>query len=358
VDQERTQEATPRYKAKVRAFGQGPRSQFAAPACSVLLGGALVCALSRRAEALGEGFVAAARCASDGKTADAGYLLSCAHDVASLAGMAPALWLCWAAAAGGALLAAAASGSLTFAPLALVPKFARLGLGAGLRRLVNLENAWHGGIAVLLIALLLGSALAVSVSAIGELGRSATLALQLQAVRSWFASIWQRAAAWMAIFAVVDGLWARARFASSLRMTPRQLRDERAQTEARPETRQRQKAVGARRARSLRIEAIRQATAVVTNPAHVAVALRYAPPAIDVPIVVARGADLTAAIVRAVARQADVPLIASQELARTLYARVEVDEPIPEDCYAAVAAIFAWIVRTRGVLRGGQDDSA
>jgi flagellar biosynthesis protein FlhB len=75
-----------------------------------------------------------------------------------------------------------------------------------------------------------------------------------------------------------------------------------------------------------------------------------------VPVVVARGADLTAMIVRQAARQYDVPIIESAELARMLYSRVDVDEPIPEECYAAVAAVFAWIVRTRGSLRTGPQD--
>ena len=68
------------------------------------------------------------------------------------------------------------------------------------------------------------------------------------------------------------------------------------------------------------------------------------------PVVVARGADLTAAIVKRIADEYRVPVIESAELARMLYARVDVDEPIPEECYAAVAAVFAWIVRTRGSL--------
>jgi flagellar biosynthesis protein FlhB len=52
-----------------------------------------------------------------------------------------------------------------------------------------------------------------------------------------------------------------------------------------------------------------------------------------------------------------VPVIESPELARMLYRRADIDEPIPEECYAAVAAIFAWILRTHGVLRRGDEDA-
>jgi flagellar biosynthesis protein FlhB len=104
----------------------------------------------------------------------------------------------------------------------------------------------------------------------------------------------------------------------------------------------------------MRISAIREATAVVTNPTHIAIALRYDPPQIDVPIVVARGADLMANVVRGAAESFGVPVVEAPELARLLYAQTETDDAIPEEAYAAVAAVFSWILRTRGVLGGKQ----
>ena len=138
-------------------------------------------------------------------------------------------------------------------------------------------------------------------------------------------------------------------------MTPREVRDERAELEGKPEVRARRRAEGLRRARNVQVSAIRSATAVLANPNHVAVALRYAPPRVDVPIVVSRGADLAAVLVRAVAVAHDVPIVESPELARALFVRVSIGEPIPEDCFAAVAAVFAWLLQTRGVLRGAGD---
>jgi flagellar biosynthetic protein FlhB len=63
-----------------------------------------------------------------------------------------------------------------------------------------------------------------------------------------------------------------------------------------------------------------------------------------------------APFVRAVARLFAVPVIEAPELARSLYLHVDIDEPIPEECYAAVAAIFTWIVRSRGALRRGDEE--
>jgi flagellar biosynthetic protein FlhB len=141
-----------------------------------------------------------------------------------------------------------------------------------------------------------------------------------------------------------------------LKMSPRELREERAQTEGRPEARQRRRAIGLRRVRGLRIDAVRRATAVIANPTHVAVALRYAPPQIDVPVVVARAAGLMAPVVRAAADANGIPIVESPELARMLYLNVDVDEQIPEEYYATVAAIFTWIMKTHGALRRGDEE--
>ena len=135
-------------------------------------------------------------------------------------------------------------------------------------------------------------------------------------------------------------------------MTLREIRDERAEQEGKPEVKARRRGIAVRRARRIRLEALRRASAVIANPTHVAVALRYDPPAIDVPVVVAAGAGSAAAFVRTIAAYHEIPVIESPELARALFTRVEIDEQVPEEFYAAIAAIFAWLLRTRGRLGG------
>ena len=171
-------------------------------------------------------------------------------------------------------------------------------------------------------------------------------------------TLWWRVGALLLAVALVDVTLARRRFSDRLRMTPREVRDERAEQEGRPEVKARRRGIAIRRARRLRVAAIRQASAIVTNPTHVAVALQYAPPHVDVPLVVAAGAGAGAHMIRAVAAYHDVPIVESADLARALFARVETDEAIPEDLYAAVAAVFAWILRTRGRLGGTPSEPA
>jgi flagellar biosynthetic protein FlhB len=263
---------------------------------------------------------------------------------ASVVLLAPAIGI------GCAVLAALASGALGFAPAAALPRLSRLSPNAGLQRLASGANLvaalWCAAVVVLLAAVCAPPMFAAIADA-AHAAEGAGLAGALHGGKI----LWARMVGVLLPSGLLEVAFARRRFNASIRMTARELKEERAQTEIRPEAKQRRRTLGARRARSLRLTAIRKATAVVTNPQHVAVALRYAPPEIDVPVVVARGADLTARIVRSVAADCDIPVIESPDLARLLYANVEVDEPIPEECYAAVAAVFAWIIRTRGSLR-------
>lgn len=351
--QERTEEATPKHRAKVRARGGMARSQLAAPALSIMIAAPVALALGSRVGSWRQAFVVATEtCATHGSSLDATTLVRWAHAIGSAARPWDLIAMCWLLASSCGIVASLACGSLGFAPGASAPRFARLAGSMGLRRLASVENVWHASSSGLALALIVWIALPPTISSIQMAARMAGLAGSVAAMERGAVTAWWRASAVLLVFAAIDVMMTRKRFAASQRMTPRELRDERAESETRPEVKQRRKTIGARRSRGLRVAAIRKATAVITNPTHFAIALRYAPPEIDVPIVVARGADLTAEIVRAAAHEFEVPIVESADLARTLYAIVEVDAPIPEECYAAVAAIFAWIVRTRGSLRG------
>lgn len=287
----------------------------------------------------------------------AGTLASIAHSTfldARFWALAAATWL-------GATCAAAAvslcCGSLGFAPGALVPKASRLFGSGGLARLASVENFVQAACALVAVSVIAALALPLLSRELSTLAQADEFPQQAMVAAHACTLLWLYSALPLAIVAAFDIAVQRRRHSARLRMTTRELRDERAETESRPEAKQRRRAIGAKRARGLRIAAIARATAIITNPTHVAIALRYAPPELDVPTVVARGADLMATVVRAAARSFGVPVIESPELARTLYAQTDVDEPIPVECYAAVAAIFAWIMRTRGALRRGDEEA-
>jgi flagellar biosynthetic protein FlhB len=93
---------------------------------------------------------------------------------------------------------------------------------------------------------------------------------------------------------------------------------------------------------------IPSATVVVTNPTHLAVALRYREAEDDAPVVVAKGAGYIAQRIRERAKEHQIPLVENKQVARMLYDQVELGQAIPVDLYQAVAEILALVYRAKG----------
>ncbi len=356
---ERTEDATPRRRAASLARGVSARSALAESALAITAAAAPAYVFAHRLAGWPYEFhaiVDAAVTIAHGARTD--QVLWLARETLLGDGLWSAALVAWMAALVASSLGALACGSLRFAPAAIAVTFARFGQRAGIARIASEENVVQTagpGIAMAAVAVV---STPVLVGASLELAKGLDLYAQAGVAAQHSVALWSHAAGTIGIASAVDIAIQRRRHAQRLKMTPRELRDERAQTEGRPEAKQRRRAAGARQARNVRIAAIRRATAIVTNPQHLAIALRYAPPEIDVPVVVARGADLLAPVVRAAARAFGVPVVESPELARELYETVDIDEAIPEECYAAVAAVFTWIIRTRGALRRGDEDDS
>jgi flagellar biosynthesis protein FlhB len=90
-----------------------------------------------------------------------------------------------------------------------------------------------------------------------------------------------------------------------------------------------------------------KADVVITNPTHLAIALRYRPEEMTAPRMVAKGAGFVAQRIREIARSNSIPILENKPLARMLYAQVEIGQEIPETLYRAVAEVLAYILRLR-----------
>ena len=88
-----------------------------------------------------------------------------------------------------------------------------------------------------------------------------------------------------------------------------------------------------------------QADVVITNPTHLAVAIKYDKEKYDAPIVVAKGADYLALKIKTIAKDNEVPIVENKPLARMMYDRVEIDQEIPHDLYQGVAEILAVVMK-------------
>jgi flagellar biosynthetic protein FlhB len=149
----------------------------------------------------------------------------------------------------------------------------------------------------------------------------------------------------------IDLLYQRYQFSKDLRMSRQEVREEHRMTEGDPHVKARIRSVQRELATRRMMAEVPEADVVVTNPTHYAVALRYDREerrgARQAPFVVAKGVDHMAKRIKDVAQAAGVICHEDVPLARSLYARVEVGQEIPEEFYEAVAAVLATVYRAR-----------
>lgn len=160
-------------------------------------------------------------------------------------------------------------------------------------------------------------------------------------------AIAQRAAVAYLVIAAADYAWQRYRHEKSLKMEKEEVKQEFKGQSVSPEIRSAIRRRQMQVARGRMMADVPGADVVVTNPTHYAVALRY-DGASAAPVVVAKGKDLIAARIKAIAAEHDIPVIADPPLARSLHASVEVDRQIPEELFGAVAQLLAFVYRTAG----------
>jgi flagellar biosynthetic protein FlhB len=130
-------------------------------------------------------------------------------------------------------------------------------------------------------------------------------------------------------------------------MTKQELKDEYKQTEGDPMIKSRIRSIQREMARRRMMEEVPKADVVITNPEHLAVALRYEGQKMAAPRVVAKGADRIALKIKELAAEKGVPVVENRNLAQNLY-KLELGDEIPARFYQAVAEILAYVYRLKG----------
>ncbi len=283
----------------------------------------------------------------------ASAVVAALHDIAAhplvhgpppaLAGVAIAALLpAVAAALAGTSASLVQRGGLHFAGLKVELK--RLDAVAGLKRMVGGETA----VAVTRAAIGFVAALAaIAPSVLEVVGAGVVLGTPAAAAGLVAAAALRACGAAFAVgiaFAVADYALARRRWLRGLKMSLHEIKRDAKENEGDPQARARRKGTHRAIVRGA-IGRTREASFVVVNPAHVAVALRYAPPAVPVPEVLVRALDDAALRVRAIARECAIPIVEDVALARLLYAQGESGRAIPADAYVAVAQVIAALAR-------------
>ena len=232
---------------------------------------------------------------------------------------------------------------------AAAPDVKRINPIQGAKQLLSPNALVEGGksiVKVAIVAAIVAAALLPELPTLGTLV-GMTPAQLAEHLTTKIMGIAKRAAIAYLLIGVADYAWQRYRTEKQLRMDKQEVKDEMKEqalpAEVRGAIRRRQ--MSAARARMM--SAVPEADVVVTNPTHFSVALKYESGKLA-PEVVAKGQDLIALRIRELARDSGVPVVPDPPLARALYASVEVGRQIPEELYAGVAQVLAYVYRVAG----------
>lgn len=146
--------------------------------------------------------------------------------------------------------------------------------------------------------------------------------------------------------AALDYWWQIHRHEKELKMSREEVKRENKEQEGDPNVKARRRAMARSLTRRRMMLAVSEADVVVTNPTHVAVALKYDPERAGAPIVLAMGERKLAQRIKQLARESGVPTVENVPLARALLAAGTVGEPIPAEFYVAVAELLAFVYKT------------
>jgi len=147
--------------------------------------------------------------------------------------------------------------------------------------------------------------------------------------------------------AIFDYIYQRWHHEKQLMMTKQEVKEETKQTEGDPQLKARIRQIQREMSNARMMQEVPKADALIVNPTHFSVAILYDRDVMEAPEVTAKGTDHMALRMRTVARENSVPILERPELARDLYANVEIGETIPERFYKAIAEILAFVYRLR-----------
>jgi flagellar biosynthesis protein FlhB len=230
------------------------------------------------------------------------------------------------------------------------PDWNRLHPVKGLRRVFSMRTLYVALLSVLKLVLLCWVGY-VSISALApQLGHSAHLSPGALMHSLWHDLPWLGAkmAAALCGIAALDWVMSRREFDKNMRMSRREIKEEFKQHDGDPRVRARIREL--RREMMKRAQALRKtagADVLITNPTHIAVALRYRQGQAEAPTLLCKGSGTVAAAMRAIAARHRIPIVRSPVLARALHAQTAIDAAVPVSLYADVARILVWVATAR-----------
>ncbi len=151
----------------------------------------------------------------------------------------------------------------------------------------------------------------------------------------------------MVVLSILDYIIQKKQFMKQMKMSMQELKDEYKDTEGNPQVKGKIKQMMRQAAQGRMMGDVAGASAIVTNPTHLAVAVRYKQGEDRAPVVVAKGENLIAVQIKTVAEESEVPIVENVELARALFGAAQVGQPIPPDLYKATAELLAYVFKLK-----------
>jgi len=249
----------------------------------------------------------------------------------------------------GAVIAGIAVSGINFSPQAISLRFSAINPVVGFGNLINtrsLVRLLTAVVKLLFVSVIVWMYLQDRLNGLATLRWAWSLEI-LEAIGKVILGLMVRICLALLVISLAETFYQKWKYIQDLKMTKQEVKEERRQQEGAPEVRSRIRKLQYEMAMKRMLQEVPKASVVLVNPTHVAVALRYDAKTMEAPVLVAKGADNMAEKIREIARAYGVPILHRPELARTIYATVEVDNPIPEDLYIAVAEVLALIYRLR-----------
>lgn len=350
---ERTEDATPKRRQESREEGKVAKSQDLSGAALLVLTSLALAAAAMWM--LGQGRQVLAAILSGATVSDPldPAEVSTTLRYVGMAGAraaAPILLVAW----GAALIAQISQIGWVFSPKALKPSLSKLNPLSGFKRIFGLSGVVKAALDVLKV-LIVAAVVLITVRQHADqilVLPYLTVMQCLGTVGDLMFDLALRILAVLLLLGLIDFSYQRWKHAKDMRMTKQQVKDEMKQTEGDPDVKRRRLRMQRQIALQRISTAVPNADVVVTNPEHVAVAIRYEQEKMDAPVVIAKGADHLAIRIRQIAMRHAIPIVERKPLARALYKQVAVGQAVPPDFYAAVAEVLAYVYRMSGKMAG------
>ena len=235
---------------------------------------------------------------------------------------------------------------------ALKPKLSKINPLRGFKRIISAEKIFEfvkSVVKLLILGAVVYTTLKANVALIFEF-YDYSLRQAIEVIGDLIITLGIKISVCFLIFALADVFYQKKKFQRDMRMTKQEVKDEYKNTEGDPQIKGKIRQKMREVARQRMMQSVPEADVVITNPTHLAVAIKYDKDSNGAPVVAAKGADYVAAKIKDIARENQVEIVENKPLARMLYFNVELGQEIPQEMYQMVAEVLAYVYRIKNKI--------